>query len=89
MCSGGTTGIEVNDCVTAIDDANSTSKVQIYPNPSQNAISIEGEFNNWILTDSKGVFIKKGADKTIDLESLSSGFYLLKIDGEIKKIVKE
>ena len=68
---------------------NNESKVHIYPNPSHSQISIKGEFDSWILTDSKGVFIKEGTNGSIDVESLSSGFYLLKIDDEIKKFIKD
>ena len=88
-CVGGNTGN--TDClavVTSIDEQTTGSGLNIYPNPAQNQVTIEGEFSKWNLTDSKGAFIKAGTDKVIDVRALPPGLYYLNIDSEIRKIIK-
>jgi hypothetical protein len=88
-CVGGTTG--KTDClavVTSINDEATVSALNIYPNPVQNQVTIEGEFKHWTLTDSKGAFIKAGTEKVIDVGSLSPGLYYLNVDGEVMKFIK-
>ncbi len=71
-----------------IDGSSNSNKIHIFPNPSHNQLNIDGEFETWVLTDSKGVLIKEGSNKLIDVKFLSPGIYLLKVDGEMKKFVK-
>ena len=81
--------VDLDDVLTSTGVYKSDISWELYPNPCYNQVHIVGEISSWILIDSKGVFINEGTDKSIDVESLSSGFYLLKIDGEIKKFVKD
>jgi len=89
VCVGGTT--RNTDClavVTSINEQTTDSDLNIYPNPAQNQVNIEGEFKRWILTDSKGSFIKAGTEKVIEVGGLSSGLYYLRVDGEVMKFIK-
>jgi hypothetical protein len=74
--------------VTSIHEQTTVSSLNIYPNPVRYQVTIDGEFSSWILTDSRGAFIKIGTDKVIDVRALSTGLYYLNIDGEIRKIIK-
>jgi len=74
--------------VTSVDEQTTGSGLNIYPNPVHNQLNIFGEFRNWILTDSKGAFIKAGTEKVIDVSALSSGLYYINVDSVVKKIIK-
>ena len=74
--------------VTSINEQTTASDFNIYPNPAQNQLNIEGEFSRWNLTDSKGAFIKAGTEKVIDVSVLSPGLYYLRVDGKTSKIIK-
>jgi len=87
-CVGGNTGN--TDCLAVVTSIkNKTdSGLKIYPNPAQNQVNIEGEFKRWILTDARGAFVKRGAEKVIEVGSLSPGLYYLNVDGQVRKIIK-
>jgi len=76
------------DVVTSIDNETIVSDFNIYPNPAQNQVNIEGEFKGWILTNAFGAFVKRGAEKSIDVAALSPGLYYLNVDGEVMKFIK-
>jgi hypothetical protein len=76
------------DIVTSIDQQTTVSGLNIYPNPARGQVTIEGEFSNWILMDSRGAKIKAGTEKVIDVGSLNSGLYYLRVDGEVRKFIK-
>lgn len=68
-------------------------KFQFYPNPVINILTIESNVNSsYQLLDYLGKIIKNGTlingHNTIELQSLSKGIYYIKIDSEIKKIIK-
>ena len=73
---------------TSSSDIQNNDKLKIYPNPAQNQVNIEGEFKRWILTDSRGAFIKSGTEKIIEVQTLSQGLYYLNIGGQTKKFIK-
>lgn len=63
-----------------------SNKLKVYPNPTNKIIFIqtEVEFNShFFLYDSKGQIVKYGnignIEKSINIENLSSGIYILKI----------
>ena len=74
--------------VTSINEPTTVSGFNIYPNPARNQVTIQGEFKRWILTDSRGAFIKSGTEKIIEVQTLSQGLYYLNIDGQTKKFIK-
>jgi len=74
--------------VTSINEQTTASDFNIYPNPAQNQVNIEGEFRSWTLTDSKGAFIKAGTEQVIDVSVLSPGLYYINVDGEVRKFIK-
>ena len=81
--------LSINCVTTAMEGHFSETGINTYPNPVESELNIEGEFTNWTLTDYKGVFLKEGMNRVIDVANLSPGVYLLKINGEVKRFVKE
>ena len=53
--------------------------VKVYPNPAQDKIYIEGEFENAMLYDIRGSIIKSTSEHEIELSEINNGMYLLKI----------
>lgn len=69
------------------------SRVKVYPNPANSIIYVEGLENaRYQIFSVGGVLLKQTSNNNIDISSLSSGCYILKIDigTEIitKKIIK-
>ncbi len=64
------------------------NEIQVYPNPSNGKIWVKFSENmtyDYIIFDSKGMQVKNGKiiqQKHIDISTLSSGYYLLKILGK-------
>jgi hypothetical protein len=56
-------------------------KIEIYPNPSSNYVHITSDFkiNNIEIYDSSGQFILQTEKNIVDISSLTSGIYLIKI----------
>lgn len=55
-------------------------EIRIYPNPANDIIHINGDYNFVEIMDIAGkVFIKSDFSKKIDISSLSTGVYLVKI----------
>lgn len=69
----------------------SIKKVKVYPNPFKDFIQIEGtsESNNWQLFTMDGRQINSGQSNRIDCSYLNSGLYLLKVNGQMNKILKK
>ena len=88
VCSGGKTGKAVDTCINGLNDEKS-SRINVFPNPANNFIQLDGKFENWSLTDYTGHLLNEGSDSEIDLSNQKTGLYLLKIDGEVYKIIKE
>lgn len=83
-----------NENVAGIEE-DDFSHVRIYPNPvtselTVNAISEQGEFK---LLDLNGRVVYEGryghSEFTLDLSSLNSGCYLLKLDQQILRVLKD
>lgn len=69
--------------------------VKLFPNPAENSIRLQSSLgiNSWVITDISGAIVGKGtsADYSVivDLSDLSSGPYLLEVDTEGSKVVKQ
>ena len=73
----------IDRCFVSTDE-NEVSEIHIYPNPSNGQFIIEGEklINQLSIYNSKGMLIKSEFDikKTLEIEKLDSGLYVLKIE---------
>ena len=84
--------IVVSDALLGVEDDLFASNFRIYPNPVKDIINIES--NNIEVSSvkmynllGKEVFSQKGLQgKSIDVSSLSSGMYILKVDAEGKSL---
>ena len=81
---------------TAILAVNDSGKdaVKVYPNPVKDQLSVAGitKSQKYEIYSLDGKMIKNGnysSDKTIDVNSLSKGIYILKIDNQNLKFIKE
>ncbi len=64
-----------------------TSTTEIYPNPSESGLFTINKSGNWEVYNLSGTKVKSGKDSKVDLSNQPQGTYLLKIDGETKKLV--
>lgn len=79
--------------ILAVDDS-SKDAVKIYPNPVKNQLSVSGisKDQNFEIFSIDGKLIKKGSissGKPVDVTSLSKGVYIIKIDIQNLKFVKQ
>ncbi len=90
VCSGGNTGVEVDDCLTSVS-TNVDDEIKVYPVPVINELYLNypGEEKQWILSNSLGINISYGTEKKIDMRSLPSGVYYLRIGSQMLEIVKD
>jgi polyhydroxybutyrate depolymerase len=71
---------------------NETSEFDVYPNPSNGKIELNGNFDSkstYEIYDIRGKKITTGAvleSKTIDLSQLESAVYIVKVGNEMKRI---
>ena len=72
--------------IIGVNEPDILSEINLYPNPTQNNINLNGEFGNAIYTiyNSNGRLVKteefpKGLMKCIDVSNLNCGIYLLNI----------
>ena len=82
-----------NDSIsTSIKSDYTNSKVEIFPNPSQNYITIKGlsQFN-YLIYNSIGKIIKTGYsnNNTVLINSLKNGIYILKIESDFNTFTKQ
>lgn len=72
-------------------DLNDT-KIIIYPNPTNNHITIKGVLGelNWKLLHLTGQIIKSGVEAEVDLQNVNQGIYILNINDTMNiKIIKQ
>jgi len=62
--------------------------IAIYPNPTAGKVTLS-EPADWILTDITGIELLRGSDTEISLQNYKAGTYLINIEGNVTKIVKE
>lgn len=87
VCSGGNTGITVNDCTTTSIEASSSGKVLFWPNPAFNSITLKEVLHYSISTVRGQVLIQDKGD-LINIEHLSTGLYFLHINQQCYRFLK-
>jgi hypothetical protein len=72
------------DFFTGINETNTNSTVKIYPNPSLNTINIDYNERYSIINiiDIHGKMVLQSKQKTIDINSLENGIYIVQIETE-------
>ena len=92
QCAGGSTGIapvtDPRNCLITSVIQPENSGVSLYPNPTKGALYLDKE-ENWILLDMLGTELLRGSGTTISLDSFNPGVYLVKINNQIHKAIKE
>jgi hypothetical protein len=84
VCSGGNTTIEIDACVTSVDDEISLTNFSLSPNPVEYVTSLTHEMS-WVLLDVNGVEVAEGLSTLIDMTGMPSGVYILQTElGRIK-----
>ena len=79
--------VEFRGVVTGVELANSSDN-SVYPNPTHHHVQWK-ETAEWTLYNSLGAALATGKGTQIDLSNFPTGIYLLNINGELKKVVKE
>ncbi len=80
---------------TSVDEATSENPIKLYPNPVSDVLTIEYDANvaYATITDMMGVVIKNislnPAKTTIDVSSLQPGVYLLSLEKQVVKFIKQ
>ena len=78
-----------------IAETPSMASLRVYPNPTGNQLRIKNyelrEDAEYVIYSVVGQVVLQGKlyNNTINVESLASGMYLLKVDGKVVKFVKE
>ncbi len=95
-CLGGSPGTAHTPCInTGIADINAPISFKIFPNPAKDYIIIEtanNSSNKYILLDATGRILQQGNAQgicKIDLGTYAKGIYLLQINNEVVRVVKE
>ncbi len=76
-------------------DESKGDQFKLYPNPSYNKVTIRSEvlIDSYELFDSNGSILIKGTGNTIDLSSIDSGVYLVRIYSDkglaIRQVIKD
>lgn len=73
--------------ITALDEIEETT-FSVFPNPTTEWINIEGELTSWQLLSLEGIPLSNGTNSQIDMEPYNNGVYLLVIDGQSYKVIK-
>lgn len=80
---------------TGMEPMGSPAPLTIFPNPAVNSVSIAADFSGErpikiYSLSGKLLFVGKGNDKTqVDISSLPPGVYLVEVDGQRRKLVKQ
>lgn len=89
VCSGGSTGITVDACLTNLDEVNNQF-VNVFPNPVESICHIRnGAHKCYRLYDISGMMLEKGYSESIDMRKYNAGIYILKVGEERVRIIKE
>lgn len=81
-------GVSDAQClVTANTVFNNATELQIYPNPTNGTVFL-GEENNWELLNLQGKKLDRGKGKTVELSDYPAGIYIIKIEGQVFKVIK-
>ncbi|MBF0694412.1 MAG: T9SS type A sorting domain-containing protein [Flavobacterium sp.] len=72
-----------------VDEVTENNPIQVYPNPTTDVVTIEGEFESYELFTILGQKVLSGTTAKLNLNHLQSGVYILQLDGsKTIKIVK-
>jgi len=77
-------------CLIDTEDIAEAQTLNIYPNPTQDFIELEGsDAKVYSIFDKQGIRVKQGEARVkLDVTTLNSGLYFLEIDGAVEKFVK-
>ena len=68
------------------------SRLRVWPNPARERLMVSGRSGSTaVLSDMRGrvvAIVVCGEAATMDIETLPAGVYILRVDEEVKKIVK-
>lgn len=83
-------GYDMGNCIIVVGETTDIEEVNdmcnIYPNPADDYILIEGvEFEEAVIYNSLGQMLVTTSNNKIDVSSLDSGLYLLKLDNNITR----
>lgn len=87
-CVGGNTGLGVDFCVTDVEDASETEKVELFPNPTTAIINMT-KLSEWELLSIDSKVLETGKSALLDLSSYETGVYFVKIGTEVHRVVKQ
>jgi hypothetical protein len=76
------------ECVMNALNELSTDQTAVFPNPTTGKVHFT-ESATYEILNSSGVLLKSGEGSETDLSTFDSGVYLIKMAGEIYKVVKE
>lgn len=89
VCSGGKTGVPVNQCFTSTDDeSENNNTLSIYPNPTQDVLYLS-KSAKWKLGSALGNELMSGEGNELNLMELPSGMYILSIGEFSIKVLKK
>ena len=80
----------MGNCILVVDNPTSVEEAQesanVYPNPANGYVMIEGvEFEEAALYNSLGQLVLTTKENKIDVSGMTSGLYLLKLDGKASR----
>jgi lysophospholipase L1-like esterase len=81
-------GLTNGNCVVTGVEESLEIKTSIYPNPTKGKVYFTTE-TEWILLNQFGELLSQGTSKELNLENQIPGVYILKVEGEVVKIIKE
>lgn len=83
-----TGGVESSNCTITGVNNNEKLSITVFPNPTKDKVFVS-ESRMWMLLNELGYTLIKGEGKEIDLSNYPKGIYILSIDDEVIKIIKE
>ena len=84
----------LGDVITSIEDYQGNADLyQVFPNPANDIINVEGKFDYITIFDTNGRIIMNTSNKQVNVSNLPKGVYFMKIQSAIaapvvKKILK-
>lgn len=82
-----TTYFETESTSVSVEEVN--SEISIYPNPVNDNIYVNGEFDKIKLYDVFGKLVFEGNDKVINTKNLSNGIYIINLNSNNNIITKK
>lgn len=85
-------------CSTSgIEESNAQNVISLYPNPAENSIQIEytqtNGIENYFIYDAFGKIVQQGVllsgNEKIDISNLPKGIFILSVNNNVSKFIKE